>query len=330
LWRPALAGPRRIRCERRSLTPTFHAMTMTTFAPTAPPNPGAADAVVRDLQGQLLHARNDDGGWPYHPGKSSRLEPTCWALLALADHPARASVLDTLLGWRMAGGLFVEGPSGQVNHTFNGLAAVALPCGGPAGDTAAEAIAARLLGVKGLKARNVKEIGQDSTLQGWPWIDGTFSWVGPTSWCLLALKRRRPNLPAKPAQARIDEAEHLLIDRACHEGGWNYGNPLVLDKALRPHLPTTAEALIAMQDRADDPVVARAARWLHDRQLSEPSAMTLSLAALACRLHDIDTAAIEGRLAVEIDSPRSARGHVALAVAACALRGGAGVAPFRL
>ena len=31
---------------------------------------------------------------------------------------------------------------------------------------------------------------QNNALQAWPWLEGTFSWVEPTSYCLLALKRR--------------------------------------------------------------------------------------------------------------------------------------------
>ncbi len=36
-----------------------------------------------DMRRALLSAANADGGWGYYPGKASRLEPTCWALLAL-------------------------------------------------------------------------------------------------------------------------------------------------------------------------------------------------------------------------------------------------------
>ena len=32
---------------------------------------------------------------------------------------------------------------------------------------------------------------QDGSLQAWSWVDGTFSWVEPTAWCLLLLKKWR-------------------------------------------------------------------------------------------------------------------------------------------
>ena len=40
-------------------------------------------ALMPPLALALREARNLDGGWGYYAGKSSRLEPTCWALLAL-------------------------------------------------------------------------------------------------------------------------------------------------------------------------------------------------------------------------------------------------------
>src|ERR1700686_5467235 len=49
----------------------------------------------------LLRAQNADGGWGFHPGAESRVEPTCWALKALtAQGPA-----DGLVEAPVAGGL---------------------------------------------------------------------------------------------------------------------------------------------------------------------------------------------------------------------------------
>ena len=41
------------------------------------------NSLERGLQQLLLAARNPDGGWCHERGRKSRLEPTCWALLAL-------------------------------------------------------------------------------------------------------------------------------------------------------------------------------------------------------------------------------------------------------
>src|SRR5262249_42902645 len=88
---------------------------------------------------------------------------------------------------------------------------------------------------------------QDNTLQGWPWIEESFSWVEPTAWCMLAMKISSALLPDRERAARIDEAERLLLDRMCQTGGWNYGNSNTLGRELSAHVPTTALALLALR-----------------------------------------------------------------------------------
>ena len=63
---------------------------------------------------------------------------------------------------------------------------------------------------------------QDNSLQAWSWIDQTFSWVEPTAWCLLFLKKlRRDQRAASPAEAadrirrrRADAARSRVQRRA--------------------------------------------------------------------------------------------------------------------
>ncbi len=68
----------------------------------------------------LIAARNPDGGWPYYAGKTSRLEPTAWALLALHAAGERVS-LDPLLAWPRRDGWFLDRSSDGVNVGFNAL-----------------------------------------------------------------------------------------------------------------------------------------------------------------------------------------------------------------
>src|SRR6478736_1185162 len=110
------------------------------------------------VQRRLLDGRNADGGWGYYAGKASRLEPTCWALLALRS--ADPSVLSR---WPSAEGRLLERSGGEVNYAFHALALLAM------------------------KDSTINR--QDNKLQGWSWIDGTFSWVEPTAWGLLALRK---------------------------------------------------------------------------------------------------------------------------------------------
>src|SRR5262245_20486520 len=74
------------------------------------------------LREYVLANANADGGWAYYAGKSSRLEPTCWAVLALADSAAsRANAF--VAKCQQTTGWLVEDPHWPVNIGFNGLAA---------------------------------------------------------------------------------------------------------------------------------------------------------------------------------------------------------------
>ena len=100
---------------------------------------------------------------------------------------------------------------------------------------------------------------------------------------MLALKVRRVGGPL--VARRISEAEAVMFDRVCEPGGWNYGNSQVLMQDLRPYVPTTALALLALQDRREHPVVQRSLHWLTSHALSEPSTMALSLAAVCLHVY---------------------------------------------
>ena len=89
-----------------------------------------AVAAMRDV---VVRGANVDGGWPYYEGRSSRLEPTCWALLALAsgEHldagaaPRGRFLTDS----QRADGLLLEASirgEGRPNYGFNGLAVLVM------------------------------------------------------------------------------------------------------------------------------------------------------------------------------------------------------------
>jgi hypothetical protein len=117
----------------------------------------------------------------------------------------------------------------------------------------------------------------DTSLVGWPWNDGTFSWVEPTATTLLAL--RTAGYGDHP---RVEEAERLLLDRICADGGWNYGNTYVFGQALDAFAPTTAWALLALQATSGaESVIDKALHFLERRVLETPSALNLALTTLA-------------------------------------------------
>lgn len=241
----------------------------------------------------MVSSRNADGGWGYYVGKASRLEPTCWALLALepgeSSRALRQAASSWLLQCQRPSGFLVENPDWPVNIAFNALAAFTLLHeNDPASAEARRRLLAYVLASKGVTAPVIESMRQDNRLLGWSWTDGTFSWIEPTCWGLLALKKARTaGIVDAGAGARIDEANRLLIDRTCRSGGWNYGNAAVLGQDLRPYVPTTALGLLAMQDRRDDEAVARSLALLRDQWHTEISAPSLALSALALNLYGV-------------------------------------------
>ena len=98
-----------------------------------------------------------------------------------------------------------------------------------------------LLRSAGRSEPRVSWMGHDSTLVGWPWVDGTHSWLEPTAWGLLALRAS-----GQGDHPRAREAARLLLDRRLPDGGWNYGNTQVLGRDLRPQVAPTGLALLAL------------------------------------------------------------------------------------
>ena len=253
--------------------------------------------VIARLAETLMSARNADGGWGYYEGKASRLEPTCWAILSLFDSGAELPLerlnlgLALLARWQKQNGLLSDIDGAPPNLAFNGLAALLIRRvreRRPVGVPGLAPLEARLLdnirSEKGVQIRDSKFLRQDNRLPGWPWIDGTFSWVEPTAWCLLAVKKARRTLADPRFDARINEAERLLLNRCCLVGGWNYGNANMLGKELHPYVPTTALGLLALQDRREAPEVLRSRAWLKDHGVTESSVFAFSLALIAARV----------------------------------------------
>jgi hypothetical protein len=253
------------------------------------------------LRDTLISSANATGGWGYYRGRASRIEPTIWALLALDGQKGIAPAsLDPHLAWLARGrdgrGQLVDDPALPVNFGFNGQGAIALRTirGGSAASLAVAVLEA-LVHAKGVAVQQSPQFRQDNSLQGWAWMDGTFSWVEPTAWCALALKTSDRGA-APDAAARIQEAERLLIDRACVAGGWNFGNSAVLGQDLRPYVACTAIALLALQDKRTDPVVEQGWSWLRQHRLSESSGMALALTAMCARVYGEPAKDVEARL----------------------------------
>jgi hypothetical protein len=202
----------------------------------------------------LLNLRTPAAGWGYRPGTMPSAEPTalaCMGLLAAQDAAAD--------GDRPAGIVQSADWLGSLQRTDGGLgvaAAVASPAwttphalllwSALDGYEAERARAVRwLLGQKGLAIPNLaarkRGIGHDTSLAGWPWIDGTHSWLEPTALAVLVLRAN-----GHGHHSRVAEGLCLIRDRAIAGGGWNYGNRAAFGHDLRPQPGPTGLALLAL------------------------------------------------------------------------------------
>ena len=183
------------------------------------------------------------------------------------------------------------------NQSFNALAALTLLQDASTGPLV-RPIVSNLLSAKGERYSQSKASPQDNSIQAWSWVEGTASWVEPTAWSLLLLKNLRSRGSLSPGgAARIETGEQLLFDRVCSVGGWNYGNARVYDHDLWPYVPTTALALLALQDRRDAPSVTRSIEQLQKDLLTERSALALALASVCLNVYHQEHAEVRRELA---------------------------------
>jgi len=141
----------------------------------------------------------------------------------------------------------------------------------------------------------------DPDLRGWAWLPGTFSWVEPTSYAILALRPLRRESPERVAR-RVDEAERMLLDRVCVDGGWNYGNSRVLGEDLWPYPDTTAIALLSLVDREGDDAIRRSLATLGRMMADTDSGLSLALSTLCFDAYAIDSVALRDRLRARADA----------------------------
>jgi uncharacterized protein (DUF362 family) len=120
----------------------------------------------------------------------------------------------------------------------------------------------------------------NANLNGWPWAEGNFSWVEPTAWGCLAL--RRMGVADHP---RVQEGLAMLLDRALDEGGCNYGNRRIFGRALEPLPGPTALLLLALQGHGAEPKIAAAVRYLAGPALAGDDLDHLCWARLALDLY---------------------------------------------
>jgi len=165
----------------------------------------------------LIQVQNADGGWGYGPSNSTSPEPTIYAAIALSrdDGKSKRAALRGF-GWLAAqtkpnGAIALPGQ--KDDHWTSLLHLFALSKMQIAADLQGRLIDWAFT-VKSQIADPVDDVPLDGKLMGWSWAKGTFSWVEPTSYALLALKAA-----GKSDNPRVIEGAKLLADRVDDDGG---------------------------------------------------------------------------------------------------------------
>ena len=228
----------------------------------------------------------------------------------------------------MTAGLLRERTDGEVNFAFHALALTTLAARGVEHSAGTDTLAAALEHAKGIALEPSTINRQNNQLQGWSWIPGTFSWVEPTAWALLALRRRQ--VAGKGVEAaRLTEAETLLIDRCCAHGGWNYGNSNMLGKDCGPTCrPPRWRCWRCRRSRIRRSRAASA--YLERAATSEASASALSLAMIALAAHGRATRRRARRLVAQTDHTIGLGHQLGMAMALHTLNADKPDAPFKL
>jgi len=250
----------------------------------------------------LRRAQASGGGWGYFPGKQAWLEPTAYAAMALLGEPAADKAWALLQSWQMSDGSWKPSADVQLANWGTSLCVTLAIARGEWGDPLRKGVA-WLLGSAGVESNWINRAaarvgllnaGRDLSLKGWPWKEGTSSWVEPTSHALVALKKVTASKSAVGGSSlseRIQSGEAQLLDVRCSDGGWNYGSRAVLDDDLRSYPETTGIALLGLQGvKAAGKSIDLALKMVQ----GSVSPMARAWLTVALRLHGVQSPALTG------------------------------------
>ena len=287
----------------------------------------------------LVAGQNPDGGWGWTKGRISTTECSSLALLALAslNDDAHSAAIRRGLNWLIRR-QNIEG-SWSLNESIafpSWATAMAILALNIWPEYQAQVVKAgkwvlRQEGSKpGLVANLLvtlsfrkKPVILNEELIGWPWMAGTFSWVEPTSYFLVALKRIKRQLANTNVDERIEHGESMIYDRMCADGGWNYGNSVVYGEKLWPYADITAIALIALQNHREAMENRLSLAALQKMLKKVYSGLALSWSAICYEIYGQDAADLRKLLIRGFETTGFLGESKSLALYILALTGGA-------
>ena len=214
-------------------------------------DPAAQQSALRGVD-WLARRQNHDGSWPLDDVTQNGSWSTSLAIVALTTFPEHRAATLRAARWLLQ----------QEGSKLGILAELVLWATGKS---------------------KLNEMNRD--LVGWSWVPNSFSWVEPTGYALIALKKVRAALTETEVNERIRQGEAMIYDRMCKGGGWNYGNSKVMDYALWPYPDITAIALIALQDRAAEAPNQESLQRLPEMAEKVNSGLALSWGAICLNIY---------------------------------------------
>ena len=178
-----------------------------------------------------------------------------------------------------------------------------------------------MLHVQGVSIERGDWSGHDTSLRGWPWVEGTHSWLEPTAINLLALEHT-----GHGTHPRAIEAGRMLHDRLLPGGGCNYGNTVVFGQELRPHMQPTGMCLLALAGCSERTPRIEASVGYLQRELSDRTTTdSLCYALMGLAAWQRVPAGADEWLSKAAERDAGARRGELQAGAACACRDGRAV-----
>lgn len=284
--------------------------------------PGFSDSIRAELRQRQL----PNCAWSFLAnGRQSALEPTCLALLALSGD-SQVSPIESFLEAQCGDGSWRAFEGDEPGCGLAALALLTLNTLGVQGN-ATEQTLNWLLNASGREAHwpwKWKFNTTDNRVQfnpnkfGWPWQPGTCSWVVPTAFAVLALKKTFSYYLRRKAAIRIRHGVEMLLDRACPGGGWNAGNGVVYGYPMGPHVDATAIAMLALRTEPLNAIIESSLAWLERRVYSCRASWSLAWATLALDAYNLPVGALQEQLSALI-KPESVADTATLAVVELAL-----------